>query len=99
MQKKWTILVVLLVSLFLVSMVVAAPNAFSIDWWLVGGGGGRDTASGVSLSSALGQWAVGSDAVNDVQLCAGFWCVVGEQGPPTNFEHWVYLPLVLRNLP
>lgn len=95
MRRTWTIPVVLLVSLFLISIVMAAPNASSIDWWAIGSGGGSDTASNASLSSTIGQWAAGSDAVTGAQLCSGFWCGAGEQ--PEWFR--VYMPLTLRNAP
>ena len=93
MRSTWTIPVVLLVSLFLISIVLAAPNASSIDWWVIGSGGGSDTASDASLSGILGQWAAGSDAVGGAQLCSGFWCDRGE------WAEWfrIYLPLILRN--
>ena len=95
MQKKWTTPVVLLVSLFLISIVMAAPNASSIDWWVIGSGGGSDATGSISLSATIGQWMAGSDTSGSTQLCSGFWCGTGEQ--PEWFR--VYMPLTLRNSP
>jgi len=69
----------------LVGTALAAPNAASIDWWVMAGGGGQDGVA-TTLGGTVGQWVAGSDA----QLCAGFWCGVGTP------EYKVFLPLVLR---
>jgi hypothetical protein len=84
-NKRWLALGAILVGLLLVGTALAAPNAASIDWWVIAGGGGQDGAA-TSLGGTMGQWVAGSDA----QLCAGFWCGVG----PGEFK--IFLPLVMR---
>ena len=83
MKRKWVILGTLVASLLLISAAQAAPNAPSIDWWVIGGGGGSDTVSGT-----VGQ-AMTSDEPH-FNLCVGFWC--GAMA-----EYKVYLPLTLRD--
>ncbi len=93
MKKKWIIAATLIVSLLFVRMAMAAPNAHSIAWWIIGGGGGSTTVGNTSLDSTLGQWVVGSDESDDLQLGPGFW------GGGWDENHVIYLPVVLRNLP
>jgi len=84
-HKRWFALGAILAGLLLVGTALAAPNAASIDWWVMAGGGGQDGVA-TALGGSIGQWVAGSDA----QLCAGFWCGVGAA------EYKVFLPLVLR---
>jgi hypothetical protein len=89
-KRKWMILGALIASLLLISAAQAAPNAPSIDWWTIGGGGGSDAVSDTALSGTVGQAVVGADDNGAHELCAGFWC-----GAAAEYE--VYLPLVLRD--
>jgi len=61
----------------------------SIDWWVIGGGGGSDSADSTSLDGTIGQWVVGSDTSGTTQLEHGFWG--GGVG-----EYEIFLPAVLR---
>jgi hypothetical protein len=76
--KKWKILGTLAVSLLFASVlaiiVLAAPNAADIDWWIIGGGGGSDTGGAYALDVAIGQPVAGADSAGSYDLCAGFWC-------------------------
>jgi hypothetical protein len=89
MTKKWTILGVLLASLLLVGTALAQG---SIDWWVIGGGGGSGTAGGTSLDGTIGQWAVGSGTSGTTQLGSGFWGGGSAEGP----SGAVFLPVILR---
>jgi hypothetical protein len=93
MTKKLVILGTLVVSLLLVGTALAAPNAHSIDWWVIGGGGGSETAGTISLDSTIGQWVVGSDKSGGLQLGPGFW------GGGWDESCVIFLPVVLKDLP
>ncbi|MBE9508276.1 MAG: hypothetical protein IMY86_09530 [Chloroflexi bacterium] len=97
MKKKWMIPGTLVVSLLLVGMALAAPNAHSIDWWVIGGGGGSGTAGTISLDGTIGQWAVGSGTSGATQLWSGFWGGGGAAGEVDLYQ--VFLPLILRQHP
>lgn len=89
--KRWIALGALVASLLVFASVTrATPNAASLDWWVIGGGGGSNTSCDTFLGGTLGQWMTGSNTVADTQLCAGFWCGV-------EARYLIYLPLVLRN--
>ena len=89
MTKKWIVLGVLAVSLLL-SSVAVANGALSVNWWVIGGGGGSATVGNTSLSGVIGQWMVGSHTVGTTQLGSGFW------GGGAIGESKVFLPLAIR---
>ena len=97
MKRKWMILVALIASLLLAGIAVAAPSGHSVDWWVMGGGGGSGSAGNISLNGTVGQAVVGVDGSGDYVVCAGFWYGLGPCGEPPGFS--VYLPTVLRNAP
>ena len=88
--KKWIISGVLAVSL-LSAGVPLTQGTPSVDWWVVGGGGGSATVDGVSLNGTIGQWMVGSGEAGATQLNSGFW----SRGAIKSLK--VYLPLVVRD--
>ena len=92
MKKRWMIPGTLVVSLLLlVSIALAAPNAHSVDWWVIASGGGRSTVGSTSLDNTIGQWVVGSDESGGLQLSPGFW------GGGWDESHVLFLPLVMEN--
>lgn len=74
---------------------MAAPNAPSIAWWVIGGGGGSETSGTVFLDGTIGQWAVGSGTSGATQLGSGFW---GGGGAEVGL-YQVFLPVVLCQYP
>jgi hypothetical protein len=90
--KKWMILGVLLVSLLFAGTALAQG---SIDWWVIGGGGGSGTAGDTSLDGTIGQWAVGGGTSGATQLGSGFWGGGGAEGPVGG----IFLPVLLRQYP
>ena len=68
----------------------------SIDWTVIGGGGGQvESDDGVIvLNSTLGQPVVGltSNGDTDTDLCSGYWHACVE----VTSWRYVYLPIVLR---
>ena len=88
-RTMWISVSVLTASLLVAGVALAAVTDPTIDWWVIGAGGGSGSASGISLGGTAGQWVVGSDSVDTTHLDAGFWAgVVG--------GHRVFMPLVLR---
>jgi hypothetical protein len=98
MKKRWMIPSMLIVSLLLVGMAMAPPNAPGITWWVIGGGGGSETSGAVSLDGTIGQWAVGSGASGDTQLGSGFWGGGGSVTGDVDL-HRIFLPVVLGQHP
>jgi hypothetical protein len=94
MVKKWMILGALAVSLLLVGTALAQGTP-SIDWWVIGGGGGSVTVGSTSLGGTIGQGLVGVDSNTPYELCSGFWCGAG--GGPDQYE--IFLPVILRQYP
>jgi ABC-type transport system substrate-binding protein len=75
----------------------AAPAAsYTLSWWTVDGGGATSVTVGdYTLGGTAGQPDAGVWEGNDYTLGGGFWGgggVVVETG-----DHYVYLPLVLKN--
>jgi len=73
--------------LLAVGMALAGDSA-SVDWSVVGGGGGRAEAGGYAMET-VGQPVVGSASANSFQICSGFWC-----GAAVKYN--LYLPVVTK---
>ncbi len=75
-------------------VVSAAPDAFSIPWWRVAGGGGTSDGGNYSLSGTAGQAEAGIIMSGDgYTLAGGFW------GAGMEPMYIVYLPQVLKSRP
>jgi len=78
MKKKenWfriTILTSISVLLIAAASIVLPQNGtISIDWWLIGSGGGSTSGGDYSLESTIGQPVVGSSSGGDYSLASGF---------------------------
>jgi hypothetical protein len=68
------ILVVFIFALFGTALASAAPE-MSLDWNVIGGGGGENESSDgtYSLNGTIGQPVAGAAGE---ELCSGFWCGV-----------------------
>ena len=97
MKKSTRYLLVLLALLLTTAMLLAASPAMlpaaspAIDWWALGGGGGRLTQGDLVLEAVAGQSVVEHSSQERLALCSGFLC------QQAGFS--VYLPLVHTNLP
>ncbi len=78
-----------LAALLLVTSVVLAANGYEISRYVIGGGGRHSEADPYTLDATVGQAVVGVTSSDSYELCAGFWCGMG--------EYKVYLPIILRN--
>jgi hypothetical protein len=72
---------------FLVSLVPARAQSYSIDWHTIDGGGGTSTGGVYSVSGTIGQLdASGAMTGGQYSLTGGFWsilAVVPSPGAPT----------------
>jgi hypothetical protein len=89
MKRTVTIVLTILVSLFLVSGVALANGTPTIDWYVIGGGGGQETVGSLTLYNTVGQPLIGTTMNADYDMCIGYWCWWGRLAD-------IFLPLVLR---
>lgn len=76
MRKKLilSLALVLLLSLVLVVVVSAqVGEGFDLSWNVIGGGGGKSSATGFELVGTMGQTAVSSSSGSDMVQSHGFW--------------------------
>jgi len=71
---KRIVLILLLVSLILGIGVGLAADGYDLSWNVLSSGGGPMENAGFSLDGTLGQASVGMMAVDDIDLCLGYWC-------------------------
>jgi hypothetical protein len=78
--RKWYVPAFLLVvlALFVGVGFVTAATSPEIDWYVIGAGGGSDSAGGYTLKATIGQPLTGLNSADSVDLCSGFWCKVLE---------------------
>ena len=95
-QEKTRLATLLLCSLLLAFSVatgsagiVLANGTPTIDWYVIGGGGGPSGAGGQAPEATIGQPLAGLVSQPGFDLCSGFWC-----GVPLPFK--VYLPIVVH---
>lgn len=90
--KRWnwrkTSILIALIALPLIAATALAPTAITMQKHVIGGGGGHSEVGSFILNSTVGQAVVGTVSNTPYDLCAGFWCGLG--------EYKVYLPLILR---
>jgi hypothetical protein len=81
---------VLVASLLLAGIAVAAPSSYDIDWWAMASGSGSGTDGSTSLEGTLGQATLGVDRREHYIVCTGFW--YGTAQCPVA----LYLPIIRR---
>jgi len=74
-----------------VALAMDSDN-YRLAWFtpLTGGGGGAAGSTHYAVNFTVGQSAIGTSASTSYRGCLGYWC--GGVG-----EHFIYLPLILRN--
>jgi hypothetical protein len=87
---KRTAILIAVVALLLLAGIVQAAVTQTVDWRVMGAGGGHAEAAPYALDGTIGQAVVGTAADTGSDLCSGFWCGAA-------VEHNIYLPLVLRD--
>ena len=82
--------ILVVVALLLVTgTALAGGGGPYISRYVIGGGGGHSEMGRYVMDATVGQAVVGTFSHTPYELCAGFWCGMG--------EYKVYLPVVLRN--
>jgi hypothetical protein len=71
-RKLGLVLIVLLLLSVSAAAVLAAVDAFSLDWWSVDGGGETSTGGGYSMSGIIGQVDAGILSGGGYTLSGGF---------------------------
>jgi hypothetical protein len=79
---------VVIALLLLIGTVFAGGGPY-ISRYVFGGGGGHSQAGHYVVDATFGQAVVGTFSTTPYELCAGFWCGMG--------EYKVYLPVVLSD--
>jgi hypothetical protein len=90
--KSLVLSAALLTTLLLTSLALAS-GSYSINWWVIGGGGGHAEAGNYSLDATIGQPVTGGMSGGPYTLASGFW------GGAAVVEYEIYLPIVLKNHP
>ncbi len=89
-MKRTRIFLSLVAFLLLAGVALANASVPTVDWWVIGGGGGHAEAGNYALDGTIGQALVGTASDTGYELCSGFWC-----GAAVKYK--IYLPVVLRN--
>jgi hypothetical protein len=87
--KRLTCLLIVLLCVLLPIGNLAAAVLQTVDWWVIGGGGGHAESGIYALDGTIGQPVVGTGSAGTYEVCSGFWCGVSPGGP-------LNLPLILR---
>jgi hypothetical protein len=87
--KRLTFLLIVLLCVSLPVGNVTARVLQTIDWSVIGGGGGHAESGIYILDGTIGQPVIGVASASPYEVCSGFWCGVSDAGP-------LYLPLILR---
>lgn len=92
-MKRITVFLALITLLLLAGRVLAmSSDHYRLDWFIpLTGGGGAASSTNYAVNLTVGQTVIGVSESPHYQGCLGYWC--GE------FEHRVYLPLLLRDYP
>ncbi|MFC1997050.1 hypothetical protein ACFLXI_05515 [Chloroflexota bacterium] len=88
------VMLAILVTLLIATLVLAAPNAFSISWWTVDGGGGTSQGGDYAVSGTIGQPDTSPlMSGGDYEVVGGFW-----GGALENLESYkyLYLPVTVK---
>jgi hypothetical protein len=82
-----------LICCLLLTSIALASGSYSINWWVIAGGGGHAEAGNYSLDATIGQPVTGVMSGGPYTLASGFW------GGALAVEYKIYLPIVLKNYP
>jgi len=88
-SKAGKAILVVVALLLLTGTVLAGGGGPYISRYVIGGGGGHSAMGHYVIDATVGQAVVGTFSTAPYELCAGFWCGMG--------EYKVYLPVIMRN--
>ena len=86
------LLAVLALLLVLGGLALAGGGGPSLDWYVIGSGGGPVASGQTHLDATVGQPVAGTTSGDGYTLCSGYWC--GAVG-----TYYIYLPLVIKGAP
>ena len=84
----------LLIACLLLFGVALASEMPSLEWNVIGGGGGRVAAGKFEIEGTIGQAVVGVVGDEKLGLFSGFWYGSDDVYDPPKIT--IYLPLVMR---
>jgi hypothetical protein len=87
--RAGVLIVFLGILLLLAGTVLASAAGPEMPRYVIGGGGGHSEAGVFVLDATAGQAATGAVDAGHFELCAGFWCGMG--------EYRIRLPMILRS--
>jgi hypothetical protein len=95
MSRKLIIFILMgLMTLFLISAVLAVPQAFELAWWTVDGGGGTSSGGEYTISGTIGQPDTSPlMSGGDYEVVGGFW-----GGALENLKSYkyIFLPMTVK---
>ncbi len=91
MKRRIAIACSVLLFLLLFGIVALALDGYELNWYVIGGGGGRVAGGNYALEGTVGQPVVGRASGGSYHLNAGFW---QEDAPPGGIR--VFLPVMLK---
>jgi hypothetical protein len=92
-RRKSLIIPAAIICCLLLTSLSLASGSYSINWWVIAGGGGPISGGGYAINSTIGQPVVGASEGGNYRTEAGFW------GGALAVEYKIYLPIVLKNYP
>jgi hypothetical protein len=90
-KRKSLVLPAALLTTLLLTSLALASGSYTINWWVIGSGGGHAEAGNYALDATIGQPVVGASENGNYRIEAGFW------GGALAVEYKIYLPIVLKN--
>jgi hypothetical protein len=87
--SKVNLAILAVIALLIISGTVAAGGGLEISRHVIGGGGGPAVAGDYILDATIGQAVAGTFNTAATEICAGFWCGMG--------EYKIYLPVIMRS--
>ncbi len=91
-KALWTMLVLALFAINGATAAAQSGGTYDLTWNSVDSGGGPVSGGAYTLDGTIGQADAGSLSGGGYTLNGGYWIAAAS----VEFDHWVYLPVVLR---
>lgn len=89
LTSKLGLAVLVVIALLVMAGAALAGGSLGISRHVIGGGGGRAAAGRYVMDATIGQAVAGTFNTAATEICAGFWCGMG--------EYKIYLPVIMRS--
>jgi hypothetical protein len=90
-KRKSLVLPAAILTTLLLTSLALAFGSYTINWYVIGGGGGPISGGDYAINSTIGQPVVGASEGGNYRIEAGFL------GGALAVEYRIYLPVVLKN--